>query len=352
VKGSESWLMFPGVLGGGGGGDWGAIAFSARMLGDCALVESIGCSDGWGIAVCAGLGILAISANHDAPVRVYSMPHYASPVWWTAGRKLVLLKSLRVSKLRAACRHHRPLYPGEPFTALAFTDGTVGPCLLLVGDNACPAVSVIDARSGAHVGFVAGPGQCDRTRGIATWGSLACISSWAFRGLGEPTVRLYEGNGPCWAPLRTLSTGLEAPMGLRFTQNGTRVVVVESGRGHLAVIDVADGACVSHLSTPFVPFHPDVEEWDGGWLVTNRDVLQFVGMDGTPCESSKPRGREPGGFMRPRGLAAVPGVGFAVRGSDAVHVYASRDALAMAAMSPARVAWMTVAARGRLAPGA
>ncbi len=58
-----------------------------------------------------------------------------------------------------------------------------------------------------------------------------------------------------------------------------------------------------------------------------------------------------GEFWYPSALAVVPGLGLVMRedgNSGRLQVFATPDVLAMAAMSPNRVAWMTTVARGVL----
>ena len=61
------------------------------------------------------------------------------------------------------------------------------------------------------------------------------------------------------------------------------------------------------------------------------------------------RGGESGPYLGPQALAVVPGLGLLVRGTRVLQLYAHPDALAMAAMSPGRVAWMGAVARAQLA---
>jgi hypothetical protein len=106
----------------------------------------------------------------------------------------------------------------------------------------------------------------------------------------------------------------------------------------------------------------DVEEVEGGWLVAcwTSHTVEFVG-DGAAAsgdEGGRPSlGKAGGGagsgdgeFKYPAALAVVPGLGVVVRESwgERLQVFASPDAIAMAAMSHMRVAWMVAAARAGL----
>ncbi len=100
----------------------------------------------------------------------------------------------------------------------------------------------------------------------------------------------------------------------------------------------------------------DVEEVEGGWLVvcTASDTVEFVsdgvgGVGGRRPSLGKAGGGAGSGdgeFSFPSALAVVPGLGLVVRGRSRVQVFATPDAIAMAAMSACRVAWMVAVARG------
>jgi hypothetical protein len=61
-------------------------------------------------------------------------------------------------------------------------------------------------------------------------------------------------------------------------------------------------------------------------------------------------GKGDGEFWAPTALAVVPGLGLVVRevSNRRLQVFATPDTIAMAAMSPVRVAWMAAVARGVL----
>jgi hypothetical protein len=97
----------------------------------------------------------------------------------------------------------------------------------------------------------------------------------------------------------------------------------------------------------------DVEEVEGGWLVAcgGSDSVEFVGDgvggDGGGRPSLGGYGSGVGELIFPIALAVVPGLGLVVREADndgRLQVFATPDAIAMAAMSPCRVAWMGVVA--------
>jgi hypothetical protein len=112
----------------------------------------------------------------------------------------------------------------------------------------------------------------------------------------------------------------------------------------LSVFRVEDGSFVRHVATG-LDFPFDVEECEGGWLVSSSgsSTVEFVGGDvggggGEGRASLGKRGRGDGEFKLPSALALVPGPGQAVReeGNDGrVQFF-----IAMASMSAARVGWM------------
>jgi hypothetical protein len=125
------------------------------------------------------------------------------------------------------------------------------------------------------------------------------------------------------------------------------------------VFSVDDGGLVKQIAVglthPFVSPY-DVEEAEGGWLVACRDLhrVEFV-VDGDSgpggggeWPSLGKAGRGDGEFWYPTTMADVPGLGLVVRDLYRIQVFTTPEAIAMAAMSPCRVAWMTVVARSVL----
>jgi hypothetical protein len=121
---------------------------------------------------------------------------------------------------------------------------------------------------------------------------------------------------------------------------------------------VGDGGFVKQISIGLS--HPfDVEEVEGGWLVAceNAHHVELVG-DGDSGDGGGDRpslgkvgggpGQADGEFWNPTALAVVPRLGLVVRDLDRIQVFTNPDAIAMAAMSPCCVAWMTVVARSVL----
>ena len=182
------------------------------------------------------------------------------------------------------------------------------------------------------------------------------ISSWKKVDSGEHTVRLFEGAGSVWAPLRVMGGEwgiadgqLRGPYGLRFTGDGAGLVVADTGNDRVSLFALGDGSLVRQLATE-LSRAVDVEECEGGWLVAcgASHTVEFVGGDGVGRG-----GRGYGEFSWPSALALVPGLGLVVReifNYGRVQVFVSPDTVAMSAMSAVRVAWMGAVARARPCP--
>jgi hypothetical protein len=248
--------------------------------------------------------------------------------------------------------------------------------LLLVTDAGHDAVHVVDVVGRSHAGYLALPGSIPGPRGVAASASgascMVAVSAWKEYARGDHAVRVYRGSGAVWEVVRVIAGRgcgaglgqLHRPYGLRFTRDGCRVCVVDTGNGRASVFRVPDGEFERFVATG-LDRSMDVEEVEGGWLVACFDshtVVLVAGGVGSargvmPSLGKLPRGRrrsyvgsEEGAFAGPTGLAAVSGLGLVVReqGGARLQVFAIPDAIAMAAMSPYCVAWMGVVARAAL----
>lgn len=239
--------------------------------------------------------------------------------------------------------------------------------LLVLTDVGHGAVHVIDVVAKIHVGFVAAPGTIAGPRGVTAKGSLVAVSAWSDLRHGEHVVRVYEGTGAAWALVRVLAGRigredgvLSGPAGLRFTADGTGLVVADSFNNRVSLFCVQDGSFKRHVGTDFLS-PQDVQECEGGWLVAcgaNRTITFVDGGTGQ---------RQDLCTRYPSALAMVPGPLLIVRergtlilrtrgrprvieasGRDArLKFFATHDAMAMAAMSTNRVAWMGAAIRAK-----
>jgi DNA-binding beta-propeller fold protein YncE len=255
---------------------------------------------------------------------------------------------------------------------LAFTppgnNNAPGP-LLLVADVDADAVHLVDVVGRSHAGYVAPPGSMAGPRGVAASGisPLVAVSVWKDYFSGEHVVVVYRGGGTVWEAARVIGGGfggpgsldgqLKSPLGLRFGGDGSAIFVADANSGRASVFRVGDGGFVKHIATGLIsPW--DVEEVEGGWLVaccgshTVEFVCDGVGGDGggrpSLGKAGGGYGSGDGEFWGPTALAVVPGLGLVVReaGNRRLQVFATPDAIAMATMSPARVAWMAAVARG------
>lgn len=234
------------------------------------------------------------------------------------------------------------------FTSPSASGDKVPPPLLLVTDAGHDAVHVIDVAARAHSGYVGALGSIPGPRGVAARGGLVAISCWTRGDNGDHVVRLFEGAGATWAPLRVMGGGfgepgdadgqLRKPYGVRFSADGRGVVVTHSGppRGphlskrvrdqidRLSLFCVGDGAFVRRVAAG-LDGPLDVEECNGGWLVAcwGSYAVEFVGGDGVTVGRAalgKP-GSMDGEFMCPSALALLPGLGLVVRDDKRVQVF-------------------------------
>ncbi len=159
---------------------------------------------------------------------------------------------------------------------MAFT-GPATSRFLLLTDAGHNAVHAIDVAGLVHAGYVAAPDTISGPRGVAARGSLVAVSAWKRTDSGDHVVRLFEGSGARWSAIREVAGGfgapgksdgqLDRPLGLRFTGDGTGLVVADSGNGRGSLFRVEDGSFVRHVATGLSGSPFDLEECEGGWLV-------------------------------------------------------------------------------------
>ena len=340
------------------------------------------CGQGFGLAVCRSLGLVVTSNVDDNSLSVFALPDTSAldsalliggPASIAGGLQLI-------ATLGATSGMHFTFDDTHGYSGgLAFVErpGTraVAParCPLLVTDAGNDAVHVIDVVARVHMGYVASQGAIVGPRSVAAHGRHAAVSAWRYGHHG--VVHMFEGSGADWTRTRTIictglggrggSSGsgwqLSMPMGLRFSRDGTGLVVADPCDGLLALFRVVDGSLIRPLARIEDPW--DVEECAQGWLVTcsacGSDTVELcttVGVPGddTPdgtCEwvVGRPAWHGPSGdeLSCPASLALVPGLGLLVRewGGEQVRVLALEDDVAMASMSPHRVGWMVAAVR-------
>jgi hypothetical protein len=221
--------------------------------------------------------------------------------------------------------------------------------VLLVPDFEGYSVHAIDVVSRERVGYVIAPGTVQGPRAVAAHGRLAAViigPSWE-----QPTVHVFEGEGGDWTPLWVIGAGIvkvcngpgedddwSRPGGLCFTSDGTGLAVVS---GSLSLFSMVDGAFVRHIAEDLGNYTGQVEQSDDGWLVGHHGRNTVVAIGNSSPESRQWRWPCPG-FALARELGLLFGVHAESR---RVLVHATPEAVAMAVMSPARVAWLGAVAR-------
>ncbi len=295
------------------------------------------CGGGVGMAACTTLGLLVTSNAEDNTLSVFALPR-SSGAGAGAGAGLALVCTLGGASSPAPMRFKfKDDYNSSGW--MAFT-GPATSRLLIVTDAGQDAVHVIDVAGRVHAGYVAAPGTIAGPRGVAARGSLVAVSAWKDAWQGDHVVRVFEGSGARWRVARVVAGGfgsadgqLKVPLGLRFTGDGTGLVVTDDHR--VSVFRVEDGSFVRHMATGLgAPY--DVEECDGGWLVACYgpypiefvpDAIEFVGGDvdggGVGRARLGTQGSGDGEFSWPSALALVPGLGLVVRewGNDRFQVF-------------------------------
>jgi hypothetical protein len=315
------------------------------------------CGRGYGLAVCPALGLLVTSNPKRSCLDVFGLTARKDSVDGEPAVGLARVGALEGAALR-------------PRVQFKFVEGSVSGFLtfmgphsarrLLVTDVGCDAVHIVDVVGRAHVGYVAAPGSIAGPRGVAARGSLVAVGVWRKGGSGDHVVQLFEGSGTSWTALRVVAGGfghpgradgqLCIPRGLRFTGDGTGLVVADYGNKRASRFSVADGSFVGHIVVG-VPDPRDVEEYDGGWLVACGDFHVLHVIDGVVVGTLGGLGFEDGEFYEPTVLAMVRGVGLMVRDSSRegrVQVYITPDVVAMDGISSLRMAWMVAVVRGGL----
>jgi len=233
---------------------------------------------------------------------------------------------------------------------IAFTNGCGETTLLLVTDTSksgSGAIHVVDVVRGAHVGYVAAPGTIMYPRGVATQKSLAAVSCCDL-GSSRCTVRVFEtSDAATWTAARVIdlypdSPRFSCPVGLRFAADGARLVVADFYESCVGIFRARDEASLCYIAdaSPM-----DVEECGSEWLVCCGSEVVAV-VDNAPGAGAVVKRRHLGFYCT--ALAVVPGLGVVLRHSTGVQVLATPDAIAMAAMSSCKVAWMTAQCRAAI----
>jgi hypothetical protein len=347
------------------------------------------CGEGFGLAVCPTLDLLVTSDERKNNLSVWGLPGGTSG-GGTSGRAgvsvgagvggalaggggggLTLLCTLGGDGSAAPLRFKFKdgIRTGSGYlvfiTITTTGDGSSDARpLLVVTDAGHDAVHLVDVVGGTHAGYLASPGSIAGPRGVAASGTspLVAVSAWKREHSGDHVVLVYQGTGGgAWETVRVIGGGFGAPgsrdgqlyrpRGLRFSGDGSGICVADFHNDRASVFRVDDGGFVRHVATGLAM---DVEEVEGGWLVASFRSLsvEFVGDGDGGDGGDRPLlggcGVGSGELSYPVAIAVVPGLGLVVRDAcvgGRLQVFATPDAMAMAAMSPARVSWMCAVAR-------
>jgi hypothetical protein len=293
---------------------------------------------GAGLAACQDLGLLVISSCDK--LQVFALPDD-------------IVARCHVQSELAHVRTLGGVAPmdfqfGYSSGCMAFTHGcdeaeaeATSTLLLVTDGSCCGAVHVADVVRGAHVGYVAAPGTIRWPRGVATRQSRAAVSCW-----GSKAVRVFEGSGASWTAVRVIVGGNSWPSGLRFTADCSRLVVANDCG--VSIFCAKDGAFLCDI-VPVVPdavvYPMDVEECGSEWIMCHSAGL--VKVADASITDAVLIWRQFDSRHKCSALATAPGLGLlVVRLETGVQFFATPDAVAMAAMSSCKVAWMVAVCRG------
>jgi len=318
--------------------------------------EGTPCGLGVGMAACTSLGVLVTSHSGLCELWVFELRTRGK--WFGNSPDYVIGISALPQPI------HFGFYDCAGWSGnLAFT-GPASARRLLVTDSGNDAVHVMDVVGRSHVGYLAAPGTIRGPRGVAAWGSLAAVSVFTHSLTEGHVVELFEGGGVEWTRVRVVGGTdgtpefshwrLRNPMGLRFTHDGTRLVVANFARDCVSMFRVEDGTFAGHIAAGAIHVR-DAEKVEGGWLMacSGPHILQCrlsdepgFGIDkyisvSSPVHSS-PR------LKHASALVTVPGFGLVVREMQdgRLWMYSTPDLVKMRTMSCMRVAWMVGVSRG------
>ena len=286
-----------------------------------------------GLAVSHVLGVVVSFTAPDSKMNVFALPQGDAASWfawkesWTVapgqGSLAALTLSGEITFVEEGADAHRPL--------------------LLVPNLRAPLVHVVDTSGKCEVGWILTPRV---PHAVAAHGRLAAATSGQTR-----EAWVYERAGAVsWRFVRKVGSGdaLGCFWGIRFTRDGLDVVVVDrptdDDKGRLSLYSASDGRLRGRLGRGMT-CPSTLETFGDGWLVQCLRGIEFVTASGSRKAFAGGFDGIPAGmiYMPSHGVLAVQG--FVCGGGCRLHVFASPDSVLMAAMSPARVAWMTACAR-------
>jgi hypothetical protein len=339
---------------------------------------------GFGLAACPSLNLLVTSDINHNTLSVWSLPTHSSAGGLELAYTLGGSGGSGGSGGGSAASPIKFKFNGMDTGCLAFIPpiSSDAHCTLLVTDAGANAVHFVDVVRKTHEGYLAPPGSITRPRGVAAspTSPMVAVSVWkAWRKekgtSADHVILLYRRTSEAvWERVREIGGGfcggradrdgqLRWPFGLRFTRDGSAILVADCWNRRASVFRVDDGGFVRHIATGLsLPY--DVEEVEGGWLVAcdYSCTVVFVG-DGDDVGGDRTGGRPSlgkvggeagsmdGQFRAPVALATVPGLGLVVRENpnDRLQVFATQGTKRKWGMSTIRLAWMSAVIKATLA---
>jgi len=227
------------------------------------------------------------------------------------------------------------------------------PYHLVFGEHFTDTVHAIDVVRRKHMGYVGVPGGVPACLGVASRGPLVAVGCDDTDFGDEHSMMLFEEQedgtwATRWAVTNPLGGGGGYhPRALRFTTDGTKLLVLDSTMWRVSHVSVADGSLLRHI-IPRVRRPWDIQQFAGGLLVSSLDSgLLFARAHGDVC-TVKPwrcEGADPASIKAPHTLALASTLGLlAVTSETGIHVFQTMDdATTAAALEAAHATWTAAA---------
>lgn len=314
----------------------------------------------WGIAASTELRVVVV-AQSSVPGEFLTVLALPSSTSWAGPLQTLLTIGKEVLGDRFCVLSHGLGNIRRTTGSLAFgtllPHGEAGQDLLLVTYGEMGTVHIVDIMQRKHVGNVSPVGRCLPTpHGVATRGTRVAVST------REPdAVWVLDRTGSIsdWTvmhvmtPVKNDTLALVwLPLGLRFSSDGSSIVVADSLGGRLHKFATSDGASRGTFGT-HVNCCRDVMEVQGGWLVAGVTTVPFIFVEDA-CSTSP---ELPGIMPHPESednftlayhsMTCVPGLGVLAitQLSHFITAYSTLDDMAMGRMSVERVAWLDAVAK-------
>ncbi len=159
-------------------------------------------------------------------------------------------------------------------------------------------------------------------KGVAASADHVAVSEWKKDEVSR--ISLFDRtSGDLVRRIGSLGSGngqLNAPSGLRFSRDGTLIMVADDINRRVSQFNTGDGTFDKHIVVFTVDQGQptDVEEVDGGWIVPcwNKNTLYKAPVGGgAPIVVAGP-GAGPGQLEYPTAVAVLPGGSYLVRERD------------------------------------